>query len=108
VYVTAPSVGAAETIGRAVVEERLAACANVIGPVRSVFRWRGKIERAREAVLVLKTRKSRVGALTRRIKALHSYTMPCVVALPILGGNADFLSWISAEADGRRLAATRR
>jgi len=108
VYVTAPSATAAEKIGATVVEEGLAACANVIGPMRSVFRWRGRIERAREAVLILKTRKARVAALTRRIKALHSYTVPCVVAIPIVGGNPDFLNWVSAEANGRRLGVKRR
>lgn len=108
VYVTAPSARAAEKIGAAVVEEGLAACANVMGPARSVFRWEGKVERAQEAVLILKTRKSRIAALTRRIKALHSYAVPCVVALPIVGGNADFLAWIGTEASGRHLKAKRR
>ena len=98
VYVTAPSVKAAEGIGVAVVAEGLAACANVLGPIRSVFRWKGKVERAREAVLILKTRKSRVAALTRRIKALHTYSVPCVVAIPILGGNDDFLDWVAVES----------
>ena len=102
VYVTAPGVRAAERLGLAVVEEGLAACANVIGPMRSVFRWKGKIERAREAVLILKTREACVAALTRRIKALHSYTVPCVVALPILGGNEEFLAWVATESAARR------
>jgi periplasmic divalent cation tolerance protein len=101
IYVTAPSGRAAEKIGLKVVEEGLAACANVLGPMRSVFRWQGKIERAREAVLILKTRKSRVSGLTKRIRALHSYSVPCVVALPIVGGNEDFLSWVAAETSGR-------
>jgi periplasmic divalent cation tolerance protein len=108
VYVTAPSVRAAERLGSAVVEERLAACANVIGPVRSVFRWKGAIERAREYVVILKTRRSRVPALTRRVKALHSYNVPCVVALPILGGNENFLAWIAAETRARPASAKRR
>ena len=102
VYVTAPSVKAAERIGTAVVKEGLAACANVLGPIRSVFRWQGKIERTREAVLILKTRKSRVAALTRRIKALHPYSVPCVVALPIVGGNDAFLDWVGAETTPTR------
>lgn len=101
VYVTTPSVKAAERIALAVVEEGLAACANVLGPIRSLFRWKGKVERAREAVLILKTRQSRVAALTRRIKALHTYSMPCVVALPILGGNDDFIEWVAAESAPR-------
>lgn len=102
VYVTAPSVKAAERIGTAVVEEGLAACANVLGGVRSVFRWQGKVQRVREAILIMKTRKSRVAALTRRIKALHTYDVPCVVALPIVGGNDAFLDWVGAETTPTR------
>jgi periplasmic divalent cation tolerance protein len=98
IYVTAPSVHSAEKIGAMVVKEGFAVCANVLGPVRSVFRWQGKIERVREAVLILKTRKSRVASLTKRIKALHSYSVPCVVALPIIGGNEDFLVWVEMES----------
>jgi periplasmic divalent cation tolerance protein len=108
VYVTAPSARAAERLGSAVVEEGIAACANVIGPVRSVFRWKGEIERAREYVVILKTRRSRAPALTRRIKALHSYDVPCVITLPILGGNEDFLAWIGAETRARPAPAKRR
>lgn len=103
IYVTAPSIKAAERIGTAAVEEGLAACANVMGGVRSVFRWRGKVERAREAILIMKTRKSRVAALTRRIKALHPYDVPCVVALPIVGGNDAFLHWVGVESTTKRL-----
>jgi periplasmic divalent cation tolerance protein len=91
----------AERIGLTVVNEGLAACANVLGPIRSVFRWKGKIERGREVALILKTRRTRLAALTRRIKALHSYDVPCVVALPIEGGNPDFLAWIGAECAPR-------
>lgn len=108
IYATASSIRSAEKIGATLVEEGLAACANVLGPMRSVFRWQGRIERAREAVLILKTRKTRVTALTRRLKALHSYSVPCVVALPIVGGNADFLAWVETEANGRRLTSKRR
>ena len=108
VYVTAPSIKAAERICTAVVEEGLAACANVLGGVRSVFRWQGKVERAREAILIMKTRKSRVAALTRRIKALHPYTVPCVVAVPIVGGNDAFLDWVGMESAPPRSRSKRR
>ena len=107
VYVTASTAREAERIGLTVVNEGLAACANVLGPIRSVFRWQGKVERAREVALMLKTRRTRLAALTRRIKALHSYSVPCVVALPILGGNPDFLSWIGAECAPRPKAPAR-
>ena len=96
-YVTAPSREAALAIGRAVVAERLAACANVVDGAASVYWWRGKLEEAREAVLILKTRAELVERLTARVKALHSYQCPCVVALPIAGGNPEYLDWIAAE-----------
>lgn len=97
VYMTAASAEEARLIGTALVEERLAACANVIDGVTSVYRWEGKVVCSDEAVLIAKTREELVPALTERVKALHSYTCPCVVAFPIAGGNGDFLDWIAAE-----------
>ena len=98
VYVTAGSVAEAERIGRALVEERLAACANILPGMRSIYRWQGKVEEASEAVLVLKTARKTLDELTARVKALHSYELPCVVALPIEAGNADYLAWIGRES----------
>lgn len=97
VYVTASDADEAARIGRAVVEERLAACANVVPGVSSIYWWEGKVDESREASLILKTRSDLVKELTTRIKALHSYTVPCVVALPIDDGNPDFLNWIVRE-----------
>jgi periplasmic divalent cation tolerance protein len=97
IYVTAPSREEALRIGRAVVEERLAACANVVGGVTSLYWWSGAVQEDAEAILVLKTQASLVDALTGRIGELHSYQCPCVVALPIGGGNPDFLAWVEAE-----------
>jgi periplasmic divalent cation tolerance protein len=97
VYVTAGDREAALELGRALVEERLAACANVIERMESVYWWQGELEQSREAVLILKSRANLVEALTERVRALHDYDCPCVVALPILGGNPDYLSWIAAE-----------
>jgi periplasmic divalent cation tolerance protein len=96
-YVTAPSHDEALAIGRAVVAERLAAGANVIERVASVYWWQGRLEEAVEAVLILKTRAELVEPLTARINDLHSYECPCVVALPVSGGNRDYLDWIAAE-----------
>ena len=101
-YVTASSREEAARIGRTMVEERLAACANVIDGMTSIYRWQGKIEEGHEAVLILKTELALIDALTARVKALHSYTVPCVVAWPIAAGNADFLRWIGAETVGAR------
>jgi periplasmic divalent cation tolerance protein len=100
VYVTCAGDDEAERIARAVVGERLAACANIIPGMRSLFWWQGKIDEGRETVLILKTRAELVAPLTARIKSLHSYTVPCVVALPIEAGNQDFLDWILAETAG--------
>jgi periplasmic divalent cation tolerance protein len=98
-YVTAASEEEAAKLGRALVEEHLAACANVLGAIRSIYWWQGKLEEGAEAALILKTRADLVEKATERLKALHSYSLPCVIALPILGGNPDFLAWIGAETE---------
>lgn len=97
VYVTASSRDEAIKISRTVVEERLAACANVFQPITSIYWWEGKLQEEGETSFFLKTRDDLVEVLTRRVKALHSYTCPCVVALPVAAGNAAFLSWIENE-----------
>lgn len=96
-YITASSRDEAKKIGRALVEARLAACANVIDGMESTYWWEGKLAEDREAVLIVKTRADLVAAVTARVKALHGYSVPCVVALPILDGNPDYLDWIAAE-----------
>ena len=96
-YLTAATQAEAETISRTLVEERLAACANVLGPIRSFYWWEGGLQDDREAVLVLKSRDALIEPLVARVKALHSYACPCVVALEIEGGNPEFLRWIGAE-----------
>jgi periplasmic divalent cation tolerance protein len=96
-YITAGSRDEALAIGRALVEARLAACANVLDGMTSVYHWRGAIEQAKEAILIVKTRAELVGPLTERVRALHSYECPCVVALPITDGNPAYLAWIDAE-----------
>jgi periplasmic divalent cation tolerance protein len=98
IYVTAGSAEEAERIGRALVAERLAACANILPGMRSIYWWDGKMEDATEAVLVLKSVRANLAALTARVKALHSYAAPCVVALPIEGGNEEYLRWIAKES----------
>ena len=97
IYVTTGSRKEALDIGRALVESRLAACANVIDNVTSIFRWQGEIEEESEAVLILKTRRGLVDEATAKIKDLHSYDCPCVLSYAITGGNPDFLEWIVKE-----------
>ena len=94
VFVTASSPEEAARIGRALVDERLAACANLISPISSTYWWEGEVEEAKEALIILKTRQDLLGQLTHRVQALHSYTVPEVIALPIVGGNPDYLRWI--------------
>jgi len=101
VYITAESLTQAEAIGRALVEARLAACVNILPDMRSIYQWQGKIETATEAVCIAKTRDSLVEALLAKVKALHSYDVPCAVVLPIQGGLPDFLNWIEAETGPR-------
>lgn len=97
VYVTASSRDEAVKIGRALVGERLVACANVVDNMVSIYIWEQRLHEESEAVLILKTRSDLVEALTVRFRQLHSYTCPCVVAMPIAAGNPDYLDWIAAE-----------
>lgn len=99
-YVTCGDKNEAQGIAAKVVEERLAACANVIPGMTSVYRWEGKIEQGAETVLILKTQASLLDKLTDRVRDLHSYDCPCVVALPVVGGNPAFLDWIADETGG--------
>jgi periplasmic divalent cation tolerance protein len=79
------------------VEERLVACVNVLDTVRSLYWWEGKVQEEDEALFVAKTRSELVEKVVARVKELHSYQVPCVVALPVAAGNPDFLDWITAE-----------
>lgn len=97
VYITAKNADDAKRIGQDLVERRLAACANILPGMTSIYRWQGAIETSSEAVLVAKTRMALADALVKRVKELHDYDVPCAVVLPILKGNPDFLDWIAAE-----------
>jgi len=94
---TAPDRATAEKIGRALVGERLAACVNVVPGLRSIYRWKGKIERDREVLCLIKTRRTLLPALTRRLTALHPYDVPEVVAIGIVGGSRTYLDWIAEQ-----------
>jgi periplasmic divalent cation tolerance protein len=84
-------------IGRTLVEERLAAAVNIQDGVRSIYRWQGAIEEAAEVLLIAKTRMALVPKLTARVVSLHSYECPPVVAVPVCGGNPDYLAWIDEQ-----------
>ena len=94
---TAPDAEVAARIAHALVEERLAACANLVPQVRSIYRWQGRVEDASEVLLVIKTRADRVEALAERLRALHPYDLPELLVLPVEGGLAPYLDWVRAE-----------
>jgi periplasmic divalent cation tolerance protein len=96
--VTAPDEETGRRIARALVEERLAACVNVLPGVRSIYRWKGAVEEASEVMLVAKTRAERAGLLAARVRALHPYELPEVVALPVTDGSRAYLRWVIAES----------
>lgn len=96
VYITCGSAEEAGAIARTVVAERLAACGNIIDGMRSLYRWQGEVTEDTETVLILKTTAQLVAALTERVKALHSYDLPCVVEISLAGGNAAYFDWIAA------------
>ena len=97
VYITASDAAEAISIGRDLVERRLAACANVHGPITSIYRWQDEIQQDQETVLIAKTTLDLVERVTERVVEMHSYECPCVVSVPITGGHSPFLEWIDAE-----------
>jgi periplasmic divalent cation tolerance protein len=97
VVVTAADAEQLARLTRTLVEERLAACGHQIAAIRSVYRWQGMVHDEPEARVALHTRRSLVDAVTARVVELHPYDVPCVIALPLVGGNPDYLAWIAAE-----------
>lgn len=94
VLITTNSPEEAEKIGKALVQEKLAACANIVKEIRSFFFWQGQLEDEREALIIVKTKASLFPSLVEKVKALHSYTVPEIIALPILMGSESYLRWI--------------
>lgn len=94
IYITAGDMEEARKIGRTLVEERLAACANIF-PITSIFRWKGNIDEANEFGIVVKTRSDKVKEIQERVKDIHSYEVPCVVSFKMDEGSAQYLAWIN-------------
>jgi len=109
VLVTCSSEEEASRIARALVSARLAACVNILdSPVRSIYRWKGRVETAQEYLLVIKTRRARLRALEAAVKALHSYDTPEIIALPIAEGSRPYLSWLDDSVKPEPKSARRR
>ncbi len=100
VLITASSGEEAAVIARALVDERLAACVNVIPQARSFFFWEGRTQDTQETLLICKTRQLRIETLISRVKALHSYSVPEIIVLPIIGGASDYLDWVKDTVPG--------
>ncbi|MFO7264754.1 MAG: divalent-cation tolerance protein CutA [Limnochordales bacterium] len=94
VYITTPTAEEAQRLGRILVEQKLAACANIVPAIRSIYRWQGEIVEDGEALLLIKTTREAVEALIDCVKQNHSYTVPCITAFPIAQGNPDYLRWL--------------
>ncbi|MBS1841035.1 MAG: divalent-cation tolerance protein CutA [Acidobacteria bacterium] len=99
VLVTCGNLIEARRIANKIVRKRLAACATVIlGPIQSVYRWKGKVQAAREQLVLIKTVEKRLPALEAEIKRLHSYDVPEIIAVPALWGSADYLDWVEENS----------
>jgi len=94
VLVTCPGRKVGEMMGHTLVQKRLAACVNVVPNLTSIYRWEKSVRREVEVLLIIKTRRSRLPALIRCVRGLHPYTIPEIVALPLVGGSAPYLSWL--------------
>ena len=99
VLVTCGSEDEALKIANALVEEHLAACVNVISPIRSIYRWEGKIWDEKEWLLIIKTQSHRFAELEKKVKSLHSYSVPEIVSLPITEGSSSYLNWIKENTE---------
>src|SRR4030066_1283743 len=99
VLVTCGSEEEALKISRSLVEERLAACVNLISPVRSIYRWEGKIWDEKEWLLMIKTQRKRFKEIETKVKSLHSYSVPEIIALPIIAGSSSYLDWLAEMTD---------
>lgn len=94
VYITTSKEEEAEKIARALVEEKLAGCVNIIKNIRSIYSWEGKIEDDFEFLMIVKTQKHLFDRLSKRVRELHSYTVPEIIALPIITGSEEYLKWL--------------
>jgi periplasmic divalent cation tolerance protein len=97
IFITAGSMSEAKKIGHALVEEKLAACSNIISPINSIYNWQGKICDDKEALMIFKTKKKLFKQIVKRVEELHSYDVPEIIAMPIIEGSSKYLSWVNEE-----------
>ena len=97
VYMTAGSKDEARKVGKELVTSKLAACVNILDNMNSFYRWEGEVQDDTEVVMIAKTTEARLPQLIEKVKSLHSYDCPCIVSIPVAGGNPAFLDWIAGE-----------
>ncbi len=98
-YITAGSFDEAKNIGRMLVQQKLAACVNLLDGMTSIYHWNNELQEDKETVVIAKTRKELVPELVKTVQSEHSYDCPCILELPVQGGNPDFLDWIRSETN---------
>jgi len=101
IYSTFPSGEVAEKVGQQLVEQRLAACVNILGGMTSIYRWEGRIARDAEVVMIIKTRQSLAEPVIAAVKEQHPYTNPALLVVPVEGGSGDYLAWLLEETAAR-------
>lgn len=99
IFVTANSIDEARKIGQKLVEENYVACCNIIQSVESIFKWQGKLNIEREVLMILKTKEDLFNTVEKRVKELHSYEVPEIIAIPITNGSKSYLDWIAKETE---------
>jgi periplasmic divalent cation tolerance protein len=99
IMVTAANQKEAVRIGKRVVKAKLAACVNIIPAIQSIYRWKGKVVKSQEVLLIFKSTKARYGALEKTIKAIHTYDTPEIIALPVKKGIAQYIGWVCSETN---------
>ncbi|MEG3225200.1 MAG: divalent-cation tolerance protein CutA [Methanobacteriales archaeon Met13] len=100
IYVTTSGEDESEKIAKKLLEEKLAACANIIPNMKSLFWWDGEIEEDTESILILKTRSNYLDTIKKRVKDIHSYDVPCVLEIPIKNGSEEYLKWLEESLKG--------
>lgn len=97
VYITTSGMEESEKIANVLVEEKLAGCTNIIPSIKSIYLWKGEIESDFESIIIVKTKVSNVENIIKRVKEIHSYDIPCILAIPIIEGSKDYLEWLECE-----------
>ena len=99
-YITTKNRSEAKKIGKILLQEKLAACVNILNHMHSMYWWKGKIEVSNEAVLIAKTTKTLFPKLSKKVKAIHSYDVPCILQIPVTDGNKEYVDWLLENIKG--------